>query len=46
MIIPVGSSDSQQLQFIRICNGQPVISLRESVRFVPLISNPEGICET
>jgi protein-L-isoaspartate O-methyltransferase len=39
MIIPVGSSDSQQLQFIRICNGQPVISLREPVRFVPLVHN-------
>jgi protein-L-isoaspartate(D-aspartate) O-methyltransferase len=41
MIIPIGSSDSQQLQFIRIVNGQPVVSLREPVRFVPLISNPE-----
>jgi protein-L-isoaspartate(D-aspartate) O-methyltransferase len=37
MIIPVGSSDSQQLQFIRKHNGQPVISLRDPVRFVPLI---------
>ena len=37
MIIPVGSSDSQQLQFIRMHNGQPVISLRDPVRFVPLI---------
>jgi protein-L-isoaspartate(D-aspartate) O-methyltransferase len=41
MIIPVGSADSQQLQFIRIINGQPVISSRDPVRFVPLISNPE-----
>jgi len=39
MIIPVGSSDSQQLQFVRIVNGRPVISLRELVRFVPLIPN-------
>ena len=39
MIIPVGASDSQQLQFIRMINGQPVISIREAVRFVPLISN-------
>ena len=39
MIVPVGSSDSQQLQFIRMVNGQPVISLREAVRFVPLIPN-------
>jgi protein-L-isoaspartate(D-aspartate) O-methyltransferase len=41
MIIPVGSPNSQQLQFIRMCSGQPVVSLREPVRFVPLISNPE-----
>ncbi|MFZ0813871.1 MAG: protein-L-isoaspartate(D-aspartate) O-methyltransferase [Candidatus Sulfotelmatobacter sp.] len=39
MIIPVGSPESQQLQFIRILNGQPVISLREPVRFVPLVRN-------
>jgi protein-L-isoaspartate(D-aspartate) O-methyltransferase len=41
MIIPVGAPDSQQLQFIRMINGQPVISIREAVRFVPLISNQE-----
>ncbi len=41
MIIPVGSADSQQLQLIRIVNGQPEVSLREPVRFVPLISEPE-----
>src|ERR1017187_9089025 len=41
MIVPVGSPDSQQLQFIRMVNGQPVISLRELVRFVPLIHNQE-----
>jgi protein-L-isoaspartate(D-aspartate) O-methyltransferase len=39
MIIPVGSPESQRLQFVRIHNGQPVISLRDSVRFVPLISD-------
>jgi protein-L-isoaspartate(D-aspartate) O-methyltransferase len=39
LIIPVGSSDSQQLQFVRKINGQPVISLRELVRFVPLIQS-------
>jgi protein-L-isoaspartate(D-aspartate) O-methyltransferase len=39
MIIPVGSPESQQLQFVRMHNGQPVISLRDSVRFVPLISD-------
>ena len=37
MIIPVGPPDSQQLQFIRMHNGQPLISLRDPVRFVPLI---------
>jgi protein-L-isoaspartate(D-aspartate) O-methyltransferase len=37
MIIPVGTTDSQQLQFIRMIDGQPVISLREMVRFVPLV---------
>jgi protein-L-isoaspartate(D-aspartate) O-methyltransferase len=39
MMIPVGSPDSQQLQLIRMCNGQPAVSLRETVRFVPLIPN-------
>ena len=39
MIIPVGRDDSQQLQFIRIIDGRPVISVREPVRFVPLIEN-------
>jgi protein-L-isoaspartate(D-aspartate) O-methyltransferase len=38
MIIPVGSTDSQQLYFIRMLDGQPVITLRDPVRFVPLIS--------
>ena len=37
MIIPVGSAGSQQLQFIRKVNGKPVVSLRELVRFVPLV---------
>jgi protein-L-isoaspartate(D-aspartate) O-methyltransferase len=41
MIIPIGSSDSQQLQFIRMVNGQALNSLRELVRFVPLIPNQE-----
>jgi len=39
MIIPVGSADSQQLQFIRMVDGQAVVSLGESVRFVPLVAN-------
>ncbi|MFY9908796.1 MAG: protein-L-isoaspartate(D-aspartate) O-methyltransferase [Candidatus Sulfotelmatobacter sp.] len=38
MIIPVGRDDSQQLQFIRMVNGQPVSSARELVRFVPLVA--------
>jgi protein-L-isoaspartate(D-aspartate) O-methyltransferase len=38
MIIPVGSADSQQLQFIEIRDGQPHIALRELCRFVPLVS--------
>ncbi len=37
MIIPVGTQDSQQLQFIRMVNGQPLNSPRELVRFVPLV---------
>jgi protein-L-isoaspartate(D-aspartate) O-methyltransferase len=39
MIVPVGSSDSQQLSFIRMNNGQPIVSLRDPVRFVPLVSD-------
>jgi protein-L-isoaspartate(D-aspartate) O-methyltransferase len=38
MIIPVGAGDSQQLQFIRVVNGNPVITPRELVRFVPLVN--------
>jgi protein-L-isoaspartate(D-aspartate) O-methyltransferase len=38
LIIPVGPPDSQQLHLIRIINGQPVVSLLDAVRFVPLIS--------
>jgi protein-L-isoaspartate(D-aspartate) O-methyltransferase len=38
MIIPVGTGDSQQLQFICVVNGNPVIMPRELVRFVPLIN--------
>jgi protein-L-isoaspartate(D-aspartate) O-methyltransferase len=39
MIIPVGPSDSQQLQLIRRENGQPRTALRELCRFVPLVSD-------
>ena len=38
MIIPVGSDDSQQLQLIRMENGEPKVALRELCRFVPLVS--------
>lgn len=38
MIIPVGSDDAQQLQFICKANGQIKTRLRELCRFVPLIS--------
>jgi protein-L-isoaspartate(D-aspartate) O-methyltransferase len=38
MIIPVGPEDSQQLQLIKIVNGQPQVTARELCRFVPLIA--------
>jgi protein-L-isoaspartate(D-aspartate) O-methyltransferase len=38
MVIPVGSADSQQLQFIRKVNAEALISPRDPVRFVPLVS--------
>jgi protein-L-isoaspartate(D-aspartate) O-methyltransferase len=38
MIIPVGTADSQQLQLVRMENGQARIALRELCRFVPLVS--------
>jgi protein-L-isoaspartate(D-aspartate) O-methyltransferase len=41
MIIPIGSPDSQQLHFIRVVNGQVIDSLRELVRFVPLLPSQE-----
>jgi len=37
MIIPVGTNDTQQLQFVRKLDGKAVIASRELVRFVPLI---------
>ncbi|MGA7753292.1 MAG: protein-L-isoaspartate(D-aspartate) O-methyltransferase [Candidatus Sulfotelmatobacter sp.] len=42
MIIPVGSVDSQQLQFIEKRNGEPQITLRELCRFVPLVSSQQA----
>jgi protein-L-isoaspartate(D-aspartate) O-methyltransferase len=41
MIIPIGSAESQQLHFIRMVNGQPISSLRELVRFVPLLPDQD-----
>jgi protein-L-isoaspartate(D-aspartate) O-methyltransferase len=38
IIIPVGGEDSQQLQLIRMHDGQPWTVLRELCRFVPLVS--------
>jgi protein-L-isoaspartate(D-aspartate) O-methyltransferase len=37
MIVPVGPFEAQQLQLVRLVNGEPVISPRGPVRFVPLI---------
>jgi protein-L-isoaspartate(D-aspartate) O-methyltransferase len=41
MIIPIGREDSQQLQLIRMRNGLPQTTLRESCRFVPLVSGED-----
>jgi protein-L-isoaspartate(D-aspartate) O-methyltransferase len=38
MVMPVGPPDAQQLQLIRLRNGQPQTTLRELCRFVPLVS--------
>jgi protein-L-isoaspartate(D-aspartate) O-methyltransferase len=38
MMIPVGAPEAQQLQLIRKIGGRPLVSIREAVRFVPLIS--------
>jgi protein-L-isoaspartate(D-aspartate) O-methyltransferase len=43
MIIPIGSPDSQQLQFIRMINGQPVVTSGAPVRFVPLIEDKSAL---
>lgn len=37
MVIPVGPSEAQRLELVRKVNGQPVISLLEACRFVPLV---------
>jgi protein-L-isoaspartate(D-aspartate) O-methyltransferase len=41
MVIPVGSFEAQELQFIRMIEGQPQITSLEPVRFVPLVSSKE-----
>jgi protein-L-isoaspartate(D-aspartate) O-methyltransferase len=41
MVIPVGDDAAQQLQFIRKQSGNPVITVLEGVRFVPLL-RPAG----
>ena len=41
MTIPVGRDEAQQLQFVRKLNAEIVVSPRELVRFVPLISERE-----
>jgi protein-L-isoaspartate(D-aspartate) O-methyltransferase len=39
MIIPIGTDESQVLHLISVVNGKKVVSLREHVRFVPLVPN-------
>lgn len=41
MVIPVGTYEAQELQFIRKIDGKPHITRLEPVRFVPLISSTE-----
>lgn len=41
MTIPVGTDEAQQLQFVRKLNAEIIVSPRELVRFVPLISGRE-----
>lgn len=41
MVVPVGSPNSQQLEFVRKIDGRPQMSLRGAVRFVPLIADRE-----
>lgn len=43
MIIPVGPPENQQLQLIRMRDGEPEIYLREACRFVPLIAGVDGM---
>jgi protein-L-isoaspartate(D-aspartate) O-methyltransferase len=41
MVIPVGNTDTQQLQLIHMQNGHPRTTLRELCRFVPLLTGVE-----
>ena len=41
MVMPVGSSEVQQLQLISKQSGLPVIAVLEGCRFVPLVGAPE-----
>ena len=43
LIIPVGPGESQQLQLIRMRQGEPEIYLREACRFVPLIAGVDSV---
>ncbi len=38
LVMPVGPPEAQQLQFIRKQAGQPVVTVLEGCRFVPLVS--------
>jgi protein-L-isoaspartate(D-aspartate) O-methyltransferase len=40
MIIPVGPPEAQELQLVKKREGNPLITLLEGCRFVPLISSP------
>ena len=40
MVVPVGSTDLQELKLVRKESGQEVVSTLEGCRFVPLISGP------
>lgn len=38
MVIPIGPAESQQLEFIRVVAGRPVVTACGACRFVPLVS--------
>ena len=42
MVIPVGPPEAQQLQYIRKRAGNPVITVLEGCRFVPLVSSDKN----